>query len=264
MTTAALHSQLAWKERQRVWERARPAHCPLPLVAAPLTCPLGSRRSRLLCGLLVLLAHLGAARVLWHQAAIEVPVTPPGVVAVRWVAMPAPVVAAPQLAPTLPQPESKPEPKPKPKPVVKPKPTAKPVARPKPVPPAPQATPAAPQAAATAPVASAPAQGQTQKQGQPGPTQSSPQFNAAYLNNPAPAYPPLSRRFREEGKVMLRVRVSAEGQPLAVELAQSSGHPRLDEAARKTVLGWRFVPARRGEQQVAAWVRVPIVFQLRS
>ncbi|WP_409421555.1 TonB family protein [Pseudaeromonas sp. ZJS20] len=285
MTTAALHSQLAWKDSQLAWresqparERPRPAQSvpvrPLPQVAAPHTCPLGSRRSRLLCGLLVLLAHLGAAWALWHQAPIEVPVTPPGVVAVRWVAAPAPVVAAPQtppapqLAPTPPQPESKPEPKPKPKPVVKPKPTAKPVARPKPVPPAHQATPAAPQAApqaaATAPVASAPAQGQTQKQGQPGPTQSSPQFNAAYLNNPAPAYPPLSRRFREEGKVMLRVRVSAEGQPLAVELAQSSGHPRLDEAARKTVLGWRFVPARRGEQKVAAWVRVPIVFQLRS
>ena len=89
-------------------------------------------------------------------------------------------------------------------------------------------------------------------------------YDLASLNNPAPAYPPLSRRFREEGKVMLRVRVSAEGQPLAVALAQSSGHPRLDEAARKTVLGWRFVPARRGEQPVAAWVRVPIIFQLRS
>ncbi|GAA4494437.1 energy transducer TonB [Pseudaeromonas paramecii] len=288
MTTAALHSQLAWNERQLAcqdrqlaWQDSRrarqgprpvrPASArPLPQVAAPRSCPLGGQRSRLVCGLLVLLTHLGAAWALWHQPAIEVPVTPPGVVAVRWVAAPAPVVAAPQTPPAPqavqpPPPKPEPKPEPKPTPVAKPKPTAKPkpVARAKPVPPAPQASPAAPQAAAPAPVASAPAQ-QTQKQGQPGPSQSSPQFNAAYLNNPAPAYPPLSRRFREEGKVMLRVRVSADGQPLAVELAQGSGHPRLDEAARKTVLSWRFVPARRGEQKVAAWVRVPIVFQLRS
>lgn len=270
MTTAALHSQLAWEKSQLAWKEIQPARepaRPLPQVATPRSCPLGGQRSRLVCGLLVLLAHLGAAWALWHQPTIEVPVTPPGVVAVRWVAAPAPVVAAPQTPPAPqqippPKPEVQPEPKPapKPKPVVKPKPTPRPVARPKPVPPAPQVKPAA----APAPVATAPAQGPTQQQAQVGPTQSSPQFNAAYLNNPAPAYPPLSRRFREEGKVMLRVRVSAEGQPLAVALAQSSGHPRLDEAARKTVLGWRFVPARRGEQPVAAWVRVPIVFQLRS
>lgn len=275
MTTAALHSQLAWHESQLAREKPRPVRDapvrPLPLVAAPRSGSLGGQRSRLVCGLLVLLAHLGAAWALWHQPTTEVSVTPPSVVAVRWVAAPAPVVAVPQTPPASPAiqpPPPKPEPKPapKPKPVVKPKPMPKPkpVARAKPVPSAAPAKPTAKQTAATAPVASAPTQGQPQKQGQAGPTQSSPQFNAAYLNNPAPAYPPLSRRFREEGKVMLRVRVSAEGQPLAVELTQSSGHPRLDEAARKTVLSWRFVPARRGEQPVAAWVRVPIVFQLRS
>lgn len=28
------------------------------------------------------------------------------------------------------------------------------------------------------------------------------------------------------------------------------------------VRGWRFVPARRGEQAVEAWVRIPLVFRL--
>lgn len=91
-----------------------------------------------------------------------------------------------------------------------------------------------------------------------------PRFDADYLDNPKPAYPPLSRRLGEEGKVILRVFVESSGQPSKVEIQTSSGFPRLDEAASAAVSRWRFVPARRGEEQVAAWVRVPIVFALRS
>ena len=41
-------------------------------------------------------------------------------------------------------------------------------------------------------------------------------YDAAYLHNPRPAYPPLSRRLGEEGKVLLRVRVSREGLALSL------------------------------------------------
>ncbi len=87
-------------------------------------------------------------------------------------------------------------------------------------------------------------------------------YNAAYLNNPEPKYPPLSRRFGEEGKVLLRVQVTTDGRASTVELEKSSNHARLDEAARQAVAGWRFVPARRGEEAVEASVIVPIVFRL--
>ena len=87
-------------------------------------------------------------------------------------------------------------------------------------------------------------------------------FNAAYLHNPEPVFPQLSRRLGEEGKVLLRVKVSAEGQPVAVDLERSSNFERLDEAARRAVSRWRFVPARRGEQPVEGAVIVPIVFRL--
>ena len=87
-------------------------------------------------------------------------------------------------------------------------------------------------------------------------------FEAAYLHNPRPDYPPLSRRLGEEGKVLLRVRVSREGQPAAVDLEKSSNFARLDEAARAVVAHWRFVPARRGDEAVDATVIVPIVFRL--
>ncbi|MCL2589740.1 MAG: energy transducer TonB [Betaproteobacteria bacterium] len=89
-----------------------------------------------------------------------------------------------------------------------------------------------------------------------------PIFNADYLENPPPAYPQLSRRRGETGSVLLRVYVSADGRAKRVEIDKSSGFERLDTAARNAVSGWRFVPARRGSEHVAAWVLVPISFVL--
>lgn len=91
-----------------------------------------------------------------------------------------------------------------------------------------------------------------------------PSFNADYLNNPAPAYPALSRRMGEEGRVILRVLVNEQGLPKELQLKTSSGFSRLDSVALETVRQWRFVPARRGDQPIAAWVLVPISFSLRS
>ena len=87
-----------------------------------------------------------------------------------------------------------------------------------------------------------------------------PIFNADYLDNPKPPYPMLSRRNGETGRVMLRVYVTTEGRAGQVEVDKSSGFERLDNAARNAVAGWRFVPARRGSEHVAAWVLVPISF----
>ena len=86
-------------------------------------------------------------------------------------------------------------------------------------------------------------------------------FDADYLHNPAPTYPAQSRRLKEEGTVLLLVRVSAEGTPLSVEIRNSSGFERLDEAGLQAVRQWRFVPAKRGSENVAASVLVPIQFK---
>ena len=91
-----------------------------------------------------------------------------------------------------------------------------------------------------------------------------PRFDANYLDNPAPVYPPLSRRLGEEGRVLLRVFVGADGLPGKIELHQSSGYSRLDNVALETVQRWRFVSARLGHESVGAWVVVPISFSLRS
>lgn len=87
-------------------------------------------------------------------------------------------------------------------------------------------------------------------------------FDADYLQNPKPVYPAMSRRQGEEGKVVLRVRVSTQGAALSVEMKQSSGFTRLDEAARAAVEKWRFVPARQGNEAVESSVLVPLNFTL--
>jgi protein TonB len=91
-----------------------------------------------------------------------------------------------------------------------------------------------------------------------------PIFNADYLQNPAPAYPSLSRKLGEQGRVVLRVLVNANGRADEVQLQASSGSARLDESARATVGHWKFVPARRGNEPVQAWVVIPISFKLDS
>lgn len=96
------------------------------------------------------------------------------------------------------------------------------------------------------------------------PTLTEASFDAAYLNNPAPAYPLMSRRNGEAGKVLLLVQVSKQGTAAQVEIKQSCGFARLDEAALEAVRKWRFVPARRGEEVIAASVVVPLTFRLNS
>ncbi|AOY01745.1 energy transducer TonB [Jeongeupia sp. USM3] len=178
--------------------------------------------------------------------------------------------AAPQAAP---QPQPKPRPvKPKSEPVKQQaKPAPKPVAktttsdkalhdsRPaepeaaKAAEPAAPAVPAAPEKATAPAAAAAPV------------SETAPSFHANYLANPEPPYPPQSRALGEEGVVTLRVKVGENGLPISVEVAKSSGFPRLDAVARNTIKNrWKFVPAKKGNDAVVGTVLVPIEFKLNN
>jgi periplasmic protein TonB len=91
-----------------------------------------------------------------------------------------------------------------------------------------------------------------------------PRFGVAYLNNPAPAYPRLSKNAGEEGRVLMKVLVSAEGNAEDVQIETSSGSERLDNAAMNAVKNWRFIPAKKNNQSQSAYVLVPIKFSLDS
>ena len=99
---------------------------------------------------------------------------------------------------------------------------------------------------------------------QPATVATAPSFSAAYLRNPAPAYPSTARRNGEQGTVLLRVLVNAAGDPERVEINHSSGFDRLDRAALDAVRLWKFVPGRRGGEAITAWVNVPLMFSLAS
>lgn len=173
---------------------------------------------------------------------------------------------APKPEPPTPQPQPKaPEP---PKPVVQrkpvpPPPAPRPVAIPDPAPapsapigvvePQPPAPPiSAPVAAAPAPVAPPPAAAAVEL----------PSTNADYLQNPKPVYPPASKRLGEQGKVIVRVLIAADGTAQDAEVRQSSGYERLDRAAVETVRKWRYVPGKRAGVPEAMWFNVPINFVL--
>lgn len=89
-----------------------------------------------------------------------------------------------------------------------------------------------------------------------------PSSDADYLQNPKPAYPPLSRRLGEQGKVTVRALIGADGAVRTAGIGQSSGYQRLDDAAVAAVLKWRFVPGKRGGVAEAMWHQIPVNFVL--
>lgn len=90
-----------------------------------------------------------------------------------------------------------------------------------------------------------------------------PSTRLEYASAPAPAYPPEALARELEGTVMLKVLVDVDGSPLSVEIERSSGHRRLDDAARRQVLRkWKFKPAIKDGQAIQVYGIVPVSFTL--
>ena len=78
---------------------------------------------------------------------------------------------------------------------------------------------------------------------------------------PPPRYPGAALRRGEGGTVLVRVEVDAAGMPAGVALVQRSGSRDLDRAAMEAVRQWRFQPAQRNGQAIAASLVIPIDFK---
>ncbi len=247
---------------------------------------------RLLRGyFLSLLIVAGLHAALWmltRKAPVETPVIVPPMVDVELITEPKVASASPSAAPPAPAPrpatppakkaEAPPKPKPKPKPPVKPaektvppkeSEPVKPVERAEPVraapaPPAPSASSAPSSSSSSAAASHGTGAGTGKGSGSGTSDKLTPAHDAAYLHNPKPKYPAVAVARNWEGLVRLRVYVLPNGTAGQVLLHQSSGHDALDEAALDVVQRWRFVPAKRGEQAIASWVVVPLVFKLNS
>jgi periplasmic protein TonB len=169
------------------------------------------------------------------------------------------VVLVEELPEPEPEPELPPEPEPEPEvemeelpPEVIPEP--EPVSTPQPTPqatPRPVSTPR-PQAAKPRPPAPAPKTTANRV------VKAKPDVS----RNPPPRYPESARRAKQEGRVMVRASVSAEGRVQSVRIQRSSGHAVLDRAALDAVRKWRFVPQQVNGQSQASEVDVPVNFFL--
>jgi protein TonB len=173
---------------------------------------------------------------------------------------PLPVAPVPRAMPA-PQPE---KPRPPPKRIIKPPPQAK--AKPPeavaPEPKAPDASVEQKPAAPSTPVTPAPPAAPTAPTP---PARTGVSIPASYAaSNRKPEYPALSRRYDEQGTVMLRVLVKADGTAGAVEIRSSSGYPLLDESARKAVQAWRFNPGTSDGKPIAEWYQLSIPFKLQD
>ena len=90
-----------------------------------------------------------------------------------------------------------------------------------------------------------------------------PSTRLEYASAPAPTYPRDMLLDGKEGTVVLKVLVDVDGKPLSVEIERSSGHRKLDDAARRQVLRkWMFRPAIRDGQAVQVYGIVPVSFSL--
>jgi periplasmic protein TonB len=133
-----------------------------------------------------------------------------------------------------------------------PQPLAVPYSEPSPQAPVGVEAPAPPAPVAAAPVAPAPAPAKLEL----------PSSDADYLRNPAPVYPPISKRLGEQGKVLVRVLIGADGAPQKAELKRSSGFERLDRSALEYVMKCRYVPGKVAGVPQAMWHEAPVNFIL--
>ncbi|MBP2636204.1 MAG: hypothetical protein H6Q72_2111 [Firmicutes bacterium] len=83
-----------------------------------------------------------------------------------------------------------------------------------------------------------------------------------YLSGSRPTYPRAALQAGQEGVVVIRVLVGADGSVGTVSVRRSSGHDLLDEAAAQAVKSWRFAPSRQGDTPVESYFDVRVKFSL--
>jgi protein TonB len=97
----------------------------------------------------------------------------------------------------------------------------------------------------------------------PPPAPSGVETGAEVLHTPRPVYPRRSIRRGEDGTALVAIEVLADGRTGRIELRESSGHRRLDDAALDAAGRCRFRPATRDGRPVASTVLVPFEFELK-
>ena len=85
---------------------------------------------------------------------------------------------------------------------------------------------------------------------------------ATYTNLQKPKYPRCCRRRQREGVVLLAVTITASGECGGIQVLQSGGCPRMDEAAVEAVRKAHFTPARALGMPVTSTKKLKFRFRL--
>lgn len=239
-------------------ETTLPALPPLPRPGTDETTP---AQRRAVVAAIVAVHGLGAW-LAWQVPAVRTAVAHSAPMFVNLIAPEAPPVPPPPAPPPPPVPQPRIQKAPPPKRVI----AAAPAPTPEPafvVPVQPEEPPAPEPVVEAPPVPPAPPAAPAPPAPPPAPKEIPPSA-IQYLEPPQPEYPRVSRRLGETGTVIVRVFVDEEGVPRNVQIAQSSGFARLDEAAAKAALKARFRPYTEGGRPTAGWARIPFPFELEK
>ncbi|MDR3438362.1 energy transducer TonB [Telmatospirillum sp.] len=77
-----------------------------------------------------------------------------------------------------------------------------------------------------------------------------------------PEYPSISRRMEETGTVVLSLLIDLDGKVIDSKVSQSSGHNRLDEAARQALSLCNFKPGTVDGKPEQAWAQIRYTWTL--
>lgn len=95
----------------------------------------------------------------------------------------------------------------------------------------------------------------------PAPQHVPPVINAK-RNCPEPEYPSLSLRLGEKGTVTLQFLIDIKGRVKESKVKDSSGHPRLDEAARSALSRCRFTPGTLNGVEEESWAELKYTWRI--
>ena len=81
---------------------------------------------------------------------------------------------------------------------------------------------------------------------------------------PKPHYPLISKRLKEQGDVLVRACILADGKRNTVTIHKSSGHHRLDQSALDAVKRWKELLTIGFQPLISRCYRIPVRFRLTS
>ena len=93
-------------------------------------------------------------------------------------------------------------------------------------------------------------------------TKSSAKYKIGTIKNPHPEYPMIARKKGWQGRLLLNVRVSKNGDVININVVKTSGFEILDKTSVETIKGWKFIPARIEGKNIEDNLNIPVSFKL--